>query len=485
MTSPDRTNRVLLAASCLGVALLAFWQRAALVGAAPTSEEVSDIYHRGVGQMFFDSEIGVNPPLLRLVLNGLFECHPTLVAGRWLSVICGALTAPVVLLLASRLCGGRLAGPVVAALVVAAHPIAVGTGAEFRAYAPLLLALSAHLLALLDALDAPVRSRAHVAAVLVTGALVAQLHYLGLATVLALGASLVLSTTWRSLAWTHAASAATMLPVVALAVSRTQSYRPESGALGALMVRMLSLELHAPWWVLEPWDRFMPSAIPGSEYDRVPSSVLFVLLVLTVGVLSVRARDVRRLPVWSAWLGVLAAMAVLGLQHRVRSPAVNLVLVPSALFMAWAVDALPRAWLRGVAAVGAALVLRSAFFTWADHRVLDASGAGAVALAHDWRTLDEARDGGTLHVYPAGGVVAVWFTLTGHAWDMTDGSDRCDERTPCFVRDGVTFRGISTHASNTPTLPSGLVVAVDRPPDGLFDGCVRVEGASVEAYRCP
>lgn len=470
-----RVALALLVAAALGL-------RASRFGLAPTAEEVSDVYHGGPSLILNDTEIGVNPPLLKLVLNGLFECTPTIAAGRLLSIACGTAAVLVVYALTRRLARGDERSALLAAAVLALHPYAIQVGSEFRAYAPLSFALSLHLLALASAVEeapGPGRTRWLWVAGLSAFA-TSQLHYLGLAVMAALGLMSLLVSRWRLFLRGYLAAGASMIPFVVMAVQRTGNRQTDTTSIGTTLGRALSTGLRAPSWVLDPWDALLPKWLPGSSFDLFPMAVLLGVAVL-IALATAHARAVGARPLWVMALASLVAMAGFSVLHHVRTPATMLYLVPFASLVALAPLALPTARAQSVGFVALIALLGAGMNKLGIRPEVYGGGQTAVDVATHWRELDDARAGGPVWIAPYGGVVSVWFAMTGHAWDSSPWQDRCDGNLPCFQRDGVQFRGLMGPPEDA---HDGVVVAADHQPEDFAKGCTRVTGTTLDAWTC-
>lgn len=465
----------LLVAVALGLRASRFWL-------APTSEEVSDVYHGSLQLILDDSEIGVNPPLLKLILNGLFECKETIVAGRSLSIVSGAAAVAVIYALTRRLSRGEERAALLAAALLALHPYAIQVGSEFRAYAPLSLALSLHLLALARVADedaGPARTRwLWVAGI--TALATAQLHYLGLAVIGTLGVMSLTAARWRPLIGGYVVAGVSMIPWVTMAIGRTANRRTDTTSIGTTVARAVSTGLRAPQWVLDPWDAVMPRWLPGSGFDLFPMTVLLGIAVLWA-LRSPLARAPAARPLWVVAVTSVLTMGGFSVLHHVRSPAIMLYLVPFAALVSLAPLALPSR----AAQWGGYLMLTALLAAGMNKLGLrpETYGGGqtAIDVAAHWHELDAARQGGPVWVAPYGGVVSVWFAMSGHAWDATPWQDRCDPKVPCFSWEGVQFHGLSGRPEDT---HDGVIVAADHMPGEFALGCTRVTGTTLEAWTC-
>jgi hypothetical protein len=460
----------------------ALWLRASRFALAPTAEEVSDVYHGALTRILQDSEIGVNPPLLKLVLNGLFECTTTLAVGRALSVACGTAAVAVIYALTRRLARGDERAALLAAAILALHPYAIQVGSEFRAYAPLSFALSLHLLALASAVDqeaGPVRTRWLWVAAL-TAAATSQLHYLGLAVMGALGLMSLLAPRWRVFMRGYLAAGASMIPWVVLALGRTGNRQTDTTSIGTTVARALSTGLRAPQWVLDPWDQLLPKWLPGSAFDLFPMAVLLGVAALTA-LRTPLARAPGARPLWVLAGSSVLAMAGFSVLHHVRTPATMLYLVPFAALVSLAPLALPSARAQWAGFVALGLLLGAGMNKLGIRPETYGGGKAAADIASRWHELDDARQGGPMWIAPYGGVVSVWFAMSGHAWDATPWESRCDPDVPCFVRDGVQFRGLKGRPED---VRDGVIVAADHQPEDFAEGCVRVADTTLEAWTC-
>ena len=475
---PKPLVRVLLAL----LVAAAFALRASRFWLARTAEEASDVVHVSLKQILDDSEMGVNPPLLKLILNGLFECSPTIAAGRVLSILCGTAAVLVIFALTRRLARGDDRAALMAAAILALHPYAIQVGAEFRAYAPLSFALSLHLLALASAVDqppGPSRTRwLWVAAC--TAFATSQLHYLGLAVMGVLGLMTLVAARWRVFMRGYLFAGATMIPWVVIAIGRTGNRQTDTTSIGTTVGRALSTGLRAPQWVLDPWDLVMPRWLPGSSFDLFPMAVLLGLAML-VAARTAFARALEARPLWVLAVSSVLALAGFSVLHHVRTPATMLYLVPFAALVSLAPLALPsaRAQWAGFLVLGS--LLGAGMNKLGIRPQTYGGGQKAVEIANHWRELDAARAGGPVWLAPYGGVVSVWFAMTGHAWDATPWQARCDGDYPCFKHDGVEFRGLMGLPE---AAHEGVIVAADHQPEDYAQTCTRVTGTRLDAWVC-
>lgn len=150
--------------------------------------------------VLYDPEIGVNPPLFRLLFEPWLPEWEALRQGRAWSFVLSVLAIPLTAWLARRMSGGDRVAGVLAAALFAAHPIAVRLGVTYRAYTTTYVVIVLHLVCALAWAEAegPVRRRWGIAAA-GTAVLLPWLHYFTVPLLLVLGVAGLL--VWRSWHW--------------------------------------------------------------------------------------------------------------------------------------------------------------------------------------------------------------------------------------------------------------------------------------------
>lgn len=410
-----------------------------------TSDEVGNVLpDPSLWGVLSDPEGGVNPPLLRVWMNVLFEPAWAVDAGRGLALVGSTLAVPWVAAVVARTTRSWGLG-LAAGLVVAVHPWAVAYGALARAYGPLSAAIGLHLWGLVRWSDGEKRSDAILAA---AGAVwTVQQHFLGLGILLGTASWLVGSPRDRRLLWGHGLAVLSVAPWLWMGLTDASERVTPSG--GSVLERML-------------WVASSGLGAPGSSTSVGAGVLVGCVLALVVG----RPTRAGVLPML-AWGGWLLAATVAGGFTAVR-PAV---FAAGAVLLAMAVLAplAERSGARlGWIVLPVALLLGNGL-AWPQRAAVEARQDGVRTAVAAWDGVIATER--ALVAVPAWEVWPLAYERAGSVvFDVPPG---CDGDPYCFVVDGVLLRG---RMSAEP----GLVFGADRPGPG----CVEVPEAPGALWRC-
>ncbi len=424
---------------------------AARHGYAP--DELANVSHSGPWDLFVDPESGVNPPLLRLVVNAGFDTAGSLIWGRALTLACGIAAIPVMAALTRRVAGTTSA--ITAAWVLALHLDAVRMSAQIRAYSPFLLVTLLHLLAVARWRERPSRTTA----VWVTALLLPQLHYFGAPLLLGIAAAAAADPSTRRLWRAYVPAALALLPLVPMMLggeeARVEMRRPLIEVLAVLG----SLGLQAPAVLGQ-----VASAATGLRPDL---GLHTAQAVLTAAVAAAAwwfgPRSPLRGLLFGATAGLLGGVLLFSLVQYVRSP---VSVMFTAAMLPWIVGLL------GAAGPALATALFAAPL-----------GFGLIDIARPWpedalmafdRHLpawETARAGRPIFVAPEHALGGLHVALTGRqlADSAARGAGVCDGDPRCFVYGTIPFRGLVE-----PSPVDGLLVLVEA---AVPTGCVPLAAA--------
>lgn len=442
------------------------WLRLAAARHGYAPDELANITHKGAWAIITDPESGVNPPLLRLVVNLPFETGGSLVWGRLLSVLCGVLAIPAVAALARRV--GGLGAMVAAAWIIALHLDAVRMSAQIRAYSPFVLVAALHLLAVMRWAEAPAE-RPRRWAVALSALVLPQLHYFGVPLLLGVAAAAAIEPSTRRLWRLYVPAALALLPLVLLITGEHEARVAMKGALSDTLLLMLSLDLQgvpALSGRLFGWLRLRPDLTDHALQATITSGLLLAS-VLRARPLSTAARTLV-----GALVGVLLGVLGFSTVQYVRSPvalyvAVSAIpLLAASLGLARSRAGVALAALALVLGLGPALVrgLADLSSPWPEDSAPD-----FVASFH---THDAARGDRPVFVTPRHALNGVFVAFA--ARQLMDAPERgagvCGGDHDCFVWDGIPFR-----VWTSGPLPDGLVLGVEDIDPALRASCAVVE----------
>lgn len=463
------------------ITLAAFGLRArdALRGVSP--EEAGDLRHGSAWSLWIDSEVGVNPPLLKWIVNLPFECWDSLWFGRVLSVIAGTVAVALTFFVARRVARGSDTAGLLASALLAVHPDAIRNSAEFRPYGVWQAVGALHLLALFHLLDdrASVHARR---AVMTTAILLPQLHYFGVPWTLALAAVLAWAPDTRALAKLYVPAFALVAPLLAVSLASPGLRRPDGHAVLHTILGVTSMELPSPAALAAPVIDSL--GISRGEFYMVEHG-LFALalgaLLLPFALADRRLTTPERLLLAGAG-SVLFSVLTLGQLHLVRSPIVMMTLTSMPAALAAAPFALAAGPTRTAMRAATAAVLATGLIAfWTRTPEVDRSHWPERFL-QTWHQHDAVRAGRPVLLYPQATEMLLYLTASHHAWDQVDGRSRCDDGTDhCFDWDGARFN-VMPKWTGAP--PNGLLVAFSPTPKGFGEGCTVVQADAPPIWDC-
>lgn len=442
--SERRSTLALLA----GVAALALAARWPWLAYGVTADEAANLSSQSYAAIWADPETGVNPPLLRALVNTLPELW-RIPGGRALSLACGVAAATLAAAVARRT-SGVWAG-LVAGGLVALHPIAAQSSAEVRAYAPFMAAAAASLFA---------EDRGHRRLATATALLLPWLHYLGVVWLAATAASRVrwLRQADDTSGWADAAPAAIgllgALPLLWPILTLPGRHTPPARTPGATLVHLAGLGLPPP-----------------PVWTAMTASMGSVVMALSVGALLVAAlRGRQRRPALVA-LALITAGALISLGQNVRDPVIGLVLVAAAP----AIAATPSRALLALVALW--FGLSEAALTPALRARREATDSPTWLAAQ----IEALPAGAPLWVHPAAAVPLAWVAQTGRPFDVAT-REGCEGT--CFVHDGHRVSGLVRVGDGAGVHGRLVSVETQLPPD-FAARCVEVEAARWRLWECP
>lgn len=468
-----------LALAAITVVGLGLRARDAMRGVSP--EEAGDLRHGSAWKLWIDREIGVNPPLLKWLVNLPFECWDSLWFGRLLSVVCGTLAIVLTFAVARRVARGADSAGLVAAGLLAVHADAIRNSAEFRPYGVWQMVGALHLLALFRLLD----DRASVSArraVMVTAVLLPQLHYFGLPWIAALALVLAAQAGTRPLARLYAPAFLLVAPLLLVSVATPSLRRPDGHAVLHTLLGISSMELPSPAAFAAPIIDSL--GISRSEFYMVEHGLfaLAVAALLLPFALAARPLSTPERLVLAGAGSVLVSVLTLGQLHLVRSPIVMMTLTSLPAALAAAPFALPSGPGRLTARVAGVVVLGTGLIAFWTRAPEVNRSLWPDRFASTWHDHDAVRAGRDVVLYPQATEMMLYLTLSHHAWDQVDGTSRCPDGTDhCFTWEGARFVVLPKW---TGTPPDGLLVAFGPTPKGFGEGCTLQSDAGPIVWDC-
>jgi hypothetical protein len=435
---------------------------------AITPDELANVMPGRPWMVLTDVEAGVNPPLLRVLLNTPFDGGDVVWWGRRFSLVCSAGAVALLYAVSLRASRWRPAAAAAAALFVV-HPIAVRYGVLYRSYAMWTLVWAWHATAMGRALDDG--QRRWTLQAVVSAMVLPWVHYLSVPVLLGAGAATALTMPGRRRwAAVYLPAAVGILPMVPYVLYAPQRRVPPDEPVLAVMQKLVGLDLRPPLTLATPvsWVWEATTSAPFFWQAWMALSVVVLLLAHLV----VQTTRTQRLCV-GATVGLLVGVQVAASIQRVRDPTTVVMLVVAAPALFAVVTATRhRRWtlLAWVLWLTPGLVDRTAW-----HR----SRARAVAMqpfVDAWAQWTP----GPIRVFPPWQVHAVHVHLTGREMSRAQDMPGCETQLPCFVQDDVVVEGVATLADGG----GGLLVAFDQgePPDG----CTRLwEQEQTRVWRCP
>lgn len=462
-----KPSPALLAVTAL--TLVGLGLRVAMFGTGWAPDELELLYNNRFWYIPTDAESGVNPPLLRFLVNMLVPDAWVLHAGRAISIVLSTLTIPAMYVLGRRLDDSAIAG-LVAAAIVTLHPRAWEMGAQFRAYAAFCFVLTLHADALIRWVRLP-SDRVAERQLIVTAMILPWLHYFSIPLFAALAGLHLLVPGARGLWWRYVPAAVGILPMapVVLGVTEARVGVPGSWSHALAVIFSTTLEVHGSW---------SSSSGGGDAPHWVMAAGLWAPVAAHVMALPWLERGRRTLT-----LGVLASVAAVAALLPVQYPRSPI----SLYFLMWlapllgGLASLPRPPVARVALGAGILALLAAPMQGG----IPGDGYpedGAKWWHAHWHELDEVRAGRDIVVAPGFAMVMAHY----YAFRVPIGGPGafehdCDGVT-CFTLDGATWRMPRQKPER-----NAIVVMYDDPDnEELLAGCTRiVEKVGFAVADCP
>lgn len=461
-----------LATLGLAVALRLPWLDAGL-----TPDEIGNLQPGGWRAVLTDAENAVNPPLWRLVATlGGGGGVGAIRLGRFLSIAASAALVPVALLVGTR-AGGKGAG-LLSALGLAMLPVLVDVGTLHRAYAAWGLVALLLQAAIVDALGCGGRVRW--VAVALLGALLVQLHYLGVVVLAALLVLVAVEGRRPGLALLLGVPALLVLaPWLDLIVAGSDRRLASPDGPLATVLRLASLGLQAPPEVVRIAGGGLRTL--GIDAPRAQAwTGWLVVVVLVLHLPFLRRVSTGRRVAWVGAVGVLGSAALAARGQYVRPHAASQL----AVFLVPLLAALPgasrRAWVR---VPGWALLVGLVGVSWVGQlRTTLGLLADRDAMPHFLAHAPSWARGRPLRVHPSYAAGWLWTQATGQAPQRYDHLGRCERRRDCYAVGGLVWEGVDRR----PEGPA-LLASFDRNrPSDLAEGCTpRLVTPTYAVWDCP
>lgn len=476
-----RADRTVAAAALIALTLTGAWLRLPILAQGITPDEFVMIVHANAWTIFWESESGVNPPLLRVLFNVLFEEPGAMTAGRGFSWLCGTLAIPLAFEAGRRATGGSLVAGLTAAVLVTFHPYSIRMSGRFRAYAPWMFTMGLHLVALhgwrtaMDAAQAAASVRWRRVA-LVTAILLPWLHYQSVPLLLLLGAAFVFDARWRPALRLYAISGLIVSPMSLLVLTGGSARVPHRGPLSSLMAHLFALDFQSMPAVTRFARTLVPAALVPRDDTFLPAALVVGSAILVAILLWARRRlsDLERVLLYGT-LGLLIGSMLLSWVQLVRTPTVVMILVFAAPLLAAIPQHLPFRWARPVASIlVAGLLLNSAY-----HDILrvqrEPDSYSLLAFSQEYHDHDDVRGDLPIYTWPQYTWVGMYYYLQGHHVTYLQEDPRAACGDGCFEHEGVQFHATERWAPGQQG--PGIYAAFDDMPDADLTGCIQLHEA--------
>ena len=467
----------------LGVGL---WLRWPAMLAGYTGDEVSTVAPGGPLRVLRDPEIGVNPPLWRLMFNLFLPEWITPAVGRAFSLVMSAAAIVLAALLGREAGRGWWAAGWWAALLVALHPLAIVYGGQFRIYASwmatALLLVYAMGRVLEPGAEEPMATRRWTWAAGIAAVLLPQWHYMGVPALAGVALAVLLSRQWRKV-WMLLPGLLLVLPYVPAILSEPARRVEAKVPLGQSFQKIVALGVSPPKgavdWFANPHRAWLGEPFHWPTYMTVSMLILVALHLLLWPWIGAR----RRMLAMGA-VAVMGGVIAAGQVQYVREPTMLMMLA----FLAPLLGALPAAgW--GPLRWAGWLALGWWVFSGIPER--QAWYADRLAERHGPRTFlaeqafwEEDRAGGEVWVHPSYTMNILWFYATGTHRRHAPWTEGCAGRGACVELEGVRYVGKDVGVEGWGH--QGLLVSFESFPDpSLGEACEALhEEPGLRVWRC-
>ncbi len=477
------------ASTRLGVALVlllgavGIWLRLPGFQLGILSDELANIQPGSFGAILWDAESGVNPPLLRLLVNLTGPEPQTLWRGRMLALLCSLLTMVGAWRL-GRLAGQGMWGGLTAVALWAFHPVAVQYATIFRSYGLWGCVLTWHLLGVAMAVRAEkagIRRRWTVIAV-ATGIVLPWIHYFSVPVLLGVGASLFL---WfpaerRRLFLVYPAAALGLAPMYRLMLFEEGRRVVHSEPVLQSVQKIVGIGLRPP----EPVRKHLMNLLPMLEGTSLGWQSWMALSV--VGFCGWAWWTGRRRPevvlAAGAGLGVASGVLFFAQVQAVRGPVQLMVLAALVPVVAAVPSLVSRPGWRGPMAVAVAVWFGASIPE--ELARMQSQQQERQAVPEVVGRLDELIPAGVVRVYPSYIVGDLFWHQAHLAFSRSRSVPPCAAGDHCFEAEGRVWWGLERPEDVRDV--RGLLVDFDRQPPSLFlQRCqLGYEGDGFRVFRC-
>lgn len=474
-SAPSRASTLTGVALVLLLMMLGLMLRLPGLERGATSDELANIMQGTAAQIFADPEAGVNPPLLRMLFNPVLGDHETLRAGRWFSLVWSTAAVGLAGWVGFLAAGRRWGGAVLAAAMLAFHPIAVKYGTIYRVYGWWSGVMLLHVGSLSSAMEAKGKDKyAWGAFALLSACLLPWIHYFTVPIFLGFGVLLLLQKRSRWL-WVYGASALSISPMIPFVLHSPERRVSAGDTLWSSLQKITALDLVPPSPLANPAVGLY-RALGGESFRWPVWMSLGTVLLLVVGLLCIRKLPQAAKMSLAGALSVLGGAVVLAQVQYVRDPTVVMLAVFVAPFLGGLAGLIDNLWLRILS-----LLSFAAWFGWsmpdrlAYYDLRRAEFDARPLVMERLPSFNGVRGGRPVFIYPDYEVGTAYFYGMGEHFGQARWNKQCPSGVPCFVMEGTRVQGIRQVGDGAQV--DGLLISFsDHHPEGFAASCDKLDG---------
>lgn len=442
-----------------------------------TSDELANVMVGDAWAVLTDVEAGVNPPLLRVLFNAPFDDFDTPWWGRRFSLGMSLAAVALAWAVARDASRGAWAPGLLAAGLLAVHPMAVQNASIYRIYAWWTATVLLHVWAMGRALDAPPGPgrRGWTAAATAAAVLLPWIHYLSVPVLIGFGGAVALGMPDRR-RWVgvYAVAAVGILPMVPYVLGAPDRRVPPGEPLSQTLAKVVGLDLLPPMALANGAAKLWRS-VSAAPFHWPTVMAWTMALVLLWRWLGWRGATRQERLLTGGATALVVAVAIIGRVQWVRDPVVLMMVALLGPLVAAATARVPTRWGPPIAALALAWWWGAQVRERLDEvrtRSLEQDGARQVAAALP--ALREAAGGAPVLVYPGYEVPSVYFYAAREHFGRAAWSRACAGLGPCFERDGAVVGALQV-VTDGAGLGALLVVLDAHAPDGLGAACTPLD----------